>query len=837
MLIIALATLRTRWVSFLGSFAALFLGTALIAAMGQVLASTVGTPDRGPQRYAAAPVVVVPDGQLTVQGRQGATSAPLAEPRGLSPELAARFPGAVVDRVFPARLAGGPPAVGRPWSAARTAPQRLTDGRAPAGDGEIAVSASALTAGAGTPLGDEVTVVTAGAAKAYTVVGVTAAGPEGTVFFADTAAAALSPRIDALALWEPAAAVREAVDDSGAQADDSGAQADHNSAQADPNSAQVLTGADRALPDPARAEDARARNNANTVVGIAGGFAAFVAVFVVSSTFAFAVSQRRREFALLRTVGATRRQVRRMVHAEAWLIAVAASALGALAGPSATRPVLDWLIGLGAAPAWTVASGSAVPSVVAFPTGVLVALLGAAAAARRAGRVTASQALREAAVESRAMTPARWVLGLGTLGTALVCMAVTAVGDPSSAANNKTAMPVVMLLVAAAGLLSPVAVAPVTRLLAAPLERLRGATGTVVSGAALASSRQTALVAAPVLVTIGLTAALLGGAATGDAAKTALRTEPVRAEYLVLPDGGSGLDRQLVSELRKLPGVDVATSAPTSLYTLEGDTVLIRRPVEAVDPKELPAALEVPLASGSFEELDDHGVVVSPFWGKRLGDKVPLWRADGSKVSLTVVGLLGEGTAADAYTTRAHAFSALPSVAYVKLREGTAPTAAEALLRKATAGHNAHAVTKAEWTRDDGARGRSASRIGLLAVLAIILAYTAIALVSTVLMATADRVPERRALRLLGARRSQVLRFVAAEALLVVGIGTVLAAGTAALGLAGLWISLAQLTGPIGISLPWGTIAAVTGGCVLLAVSAAVGSALLTDRAGLGARV
>ncbi|MEU3459497.1 FtsX-like permease family protein [Streptomyces sp. NPDC006733] len=810
MLTITLGTLRTRWVSFLGCFAALALGTALIAAMGQVLASTVGTPDRAPQRYAAAPVVVVPDGQLTVRRQRGTTAEPLAEPPGLPAGLAAAFPGAVVDRVFPARLDGGPPAVGRPWSAARTAPQRLTQGRAPVGNDEIAVSASALAAADAAPVGHRVAVVTADGARAYTVVGVTTAGPQGTVFFADAHAAALSPRVDALALWQPAAAVRAAVGDR----------------------ARVLSGQDRALPDPARSQDRAARNNADTVVGIAGGFAAFVSVFVVSSTFAFAVSQRRREFALLRTVGATRRQVRRMVHAEAWSIALVASALGALIGPSATAPLLHWLIGHEMAPAWTVPSGSLVPSLVAFPTGVLVALLGAAAAARRAGRVAAAEALREAAVESRAMTPTRWVLGLGALGTALVCMAVAAVGDPASAAHNKSAMPNVMLLLAAAGLLAPVVVGPVTRLLTAPLRRSRGATATVVPAAVLASARQAAMTAAPVLITVGLTAALLGGAAMGDAAKAAMRTRPVRAEYLVLPAAGSGLDRQLVDRLRALPGVEVATAAQTSLYTLEGGTALIQRPVEAVDPATLPAVLDVPLAAGSFDGLDDRTLVVSADWGRRIGDSVPLWRADGSRTALTVVGVLGNGADAEAYVTRAHAFSALPSIAYVKLRAGTSPATAEALLRETTAGHNAHAVTRAAWIRDTGVGRQSASRVGLLAVLAIILAYTTIALVNTVLMAAADRAPERRALRLLGAQRTQVLGFVAAEALLVVAIGVVLAGGTALLAFAGLWVSLVQVAGPIGVGLPWPALAAVTAGCTVLAVLASVGSAVLADRGG-----
>ncbi|XVQ86304.1 hypothetical protein ACQP2K_02415 [Microbispora siamensis] len=147
---------------------------------------------------------------------------------------------------------------------------------------------------------------------------------------------------------------------------------------------------------------------------------------------------------------------------------------------------------------------------------------------------------------------------------------------------------------AALGLLAPVFVRPVTRLLVAPLERLRGAGGVVVAGGTAASARRTAATAEPVLVTVALAASLLGGAAMTDAAKSALRTRPVRADYLVLPDGDAGLDRQLVQRLRAIPGVDVATETETSVYTLEGDTQLIRRPAQAVEPGTLSTALSVP---------------------------------------------------------------------------------------------------------------------------------------------------------------------------------------------------------------------------------------------------
>jgi putative ABC transport system permease protein len=543
---------------------------------------------------------------------------------------------------------------------------------------------------------------------------------------------------------------------------------------------------------------------------------------VVSSTFAFAVGQRRREFALLRTIGATVRQVRRMVYGEAALIAITASALGAWLGPLATRPLLDWLASLGMAPAWLTPSTSSLPSYVAFCTGVLVALLGVVVAAARAGRVRPAEALREAAVEPRAMTLGRWIAGLAVLATAVISMAVNTIGDPASATNNKTFMPIVMLLIAAAGLLSPIFVRPVTRLLTRPVERLRGAGGTVVSAGATASARRTAATAAPVLVTVALAATLLGGAAMTDATKTAMETAPVRADYLVLSDGPAGLDRQLVERLRAIPGIDVTTTTSTSVYTLEGKTKLIQRPAEAVDPSTLSTALSVPVVAGSLRDLRDDTIAVSRTWELDLGQSVRVWQADGSPATFTVTALLGEESPADSYVTPAHAFSALPSTAYVKLRPGAAASSVHTSLQKATRGHNAHAITKAEWSGDSGERRNSASRLGLLVVLAIMLAYTAIALVNTLLMAASDRAPERGALRLLGATQAQVLRYVMAEALLVVTVGVVLALAATALSLLGLWTALVQLAGPVAFGMPWQPVAGVIAACFVLGVVAAV---------------
>lgn len=87
------------------------------------------------------------------------------------------------------------------------------------------------------------------------------------------------------------------------------------------------------------------------LVGFMAAMAGFVSVFVVSSTFAFAVAQRRQETAMLRAVGATPRQVRWLVLGEALVVALAAAVAGCLLGLAVAPAIASWLVSQGAAPA------------------------------------------------------------------------------------------------------------------------------------------------------------------------------------------------------------------------------------------------------------------------------------------------------------------------------------------------------------------------------------------------------------------------------------------------------------------------------------------------------
>ncbi|WP_181807452.1 ABC transporter permease, partial [Streptomyces shenzhenensis] len=435
MLSTTLRTLRTRWVTFVGSFVALSLGVALLAVMGQALASSTDAPDRGPERFAAAPVVVKGQDTLEVHTSIGDRTQKLAQPRAVPEAAVARLRdlGTVVeDRSFPVRAENGPAdLVGHPWSTAAFAPYRLDAGRAPEAADEVVVSGDWARSG---------TWVRTDGGTVRVVGTVAGLGFENAVFYPDARAAELSPRGLQLVVDADPAAVHEALRGFGG--------------------VQVLTGKARRYADADPDRDSEALTAMNAMFGTAGGVSGFVSVFVVASTFAFAVAQRRREFGLLRTAGATPGQIRRMVVHEALVVGVLASATGCVLGSYGAPELTEWAVGEGLAPRWFTIGDHTWPYHVAFWTGLFVALCGALAASWRAGRTSPSEALREASVDTRPMTRGRWLFGAALLITAAVTLALTLVTDPGDLLRRKTYVSRPMLLISAVALLAPVLVRP-----------------------------------------------------------------------------------------------------------------------------------------------------------------------------------------------------------------------------------------------------------------------------------------------------------------------------------------------------------------------------------------
>ncbi|WP_328754819.1 FtsX-like permease family protein [Streptomyces sp. NBC_00269] len=600
--------------------------------------------------------------------------------------------------------------------------------------------------------------------------------------------------------------------------------------------AQVLTGAARRLADPGAERDAQAVVAVRAMLGTAGGVSAFVAVFVTASTFAFVVALRRREFGLLRLAGATPGRVRRQLFTEALAVGVAASATGCALGSWGAPLLARALIDNGIAPPWFTVSGTGTPQStswtswtswpfqLAFWTGLFVAVTGAWAASRRAGRIGPVEALRDADVDTDVMPWSRRIVGAALLALGLGLTVHTLWTDPSALLKRKTYTTQPMILITAAAALAPLLVRPVLRMI-----RLPGAVGLLVRENAAASVRRTAAVAAPVLVTVALAGSLMGSAESVSAAKAQEASEQTNSQLIATGD-------DLSLARRPVPGVAaLSPSASTAVFVREEGTALLRSEARAVsDPAALAATSRLPVVSGDIRHLDDRSIVVNEEWEHhRVGDRLTVWLGDGRRTTLRVAAVLAHGTGDNgAYVTMANAGAAPVDRIDVRLMPGTAPAAATDALRAATSGHDVRVRTAAAWLDATHPRVKPQTRQGMLLLLGIALTYAAISLAGTQLMAASVRDGELRALRRAGATRAQVRLMLAGEALVAVAAGTALGLAVTALNLGGLAAALALLSPEsgagagagleAGVVVPWGVVSSAVGVCAVVAVGTGV---------------
>ncbi|MFF2477052.1 ABC transporter permease [Streptomyces sp. NPDC058066] len=607
--------------------------------------------------------------------------------------------------------------------------------------------------------------------------------------------------------------------------------------------AQVLTGAARRLADPGAERDAQAVVAVRAMLGTAGGVSAFVAVFVTASTFAFVVALRRREFGLLRLAGATPGRVRRQLVTEALVVGVAASVIGCALGSWGAPLLARALIDNGIAPPWFTVSGTAAPQStswnswtywtswpfqLAFWTGLFVAVTGAWAASRRAGRIGPVEALRDADVDTDVMPWSRRIVGAALLALGLGLTVHTLWTDPSALLKRKTYTTQPMILITAAAALAPLLVRPALRLI-----RLPGAVGLLVRENAAASVRRTAAVAAPVLVTVALAGSLMGSAESVSAAKAQEASEQTNSQLIATGD-------ELSLTRRPVPGAAaVSPSASTAVFVREEGTALLRSEARAVtDPAALAVTSRLPVVSGDIRHLDDRSIVVNEEWEHhRVGDRLSVWLGDGRRTSLRVAAVLARGTGDNgAYVTMANAGAAPIDRIDVRLTPGASPAAVTDALRAATSGHDVRVRTAAAWLDATHPRVKPQTRQGMLLLLGIALTYTAISLAGTQLMSASVRDGELRALRRAGATRAQVRLMLAGEALVAVAAGTALGLGVTALNLGGLAAALGLLTPEsgagagagagagleAGVVVPWGVVGSAVGVCAVVAVGAGV---------------
>jgi putative ABC transport system permease protein len=800
MLTVALATVRTRWAAFAGTFAALALGVSVIATMTLVLAAASGgNPHQRPERFAAVPYVIQVDPDLQVRDRYGAVDAvPLLAQPAVPASVVTQLPGALADRSFYAQVQGVPaeqPALGHGWSSAAFAPYVLTSGHAPSADNEIVVAGPAT-------VGSRVSVVTAGGSRTFTIAGtVRPRTGEQPVFFTDAEAARLSPGVDALVTDDAATAARAAALP--------GAHL------------QVLTGADRHEADPGAAQDASELTGLTTFLGVAALLSAFVAVTVTATAFGLSVAQRRRDLALLRSIGATPKQVMRTICAEAALVGAGGSVVGCLLGLVAAPQLAGWIVRQGLAPSWfsvNFTTGSALALVVAFLAGVAVAVLSVLVAAFRAGTIRPTDALREAAVEPKRIGRFRLLAGLVAVCGGIAALAAVALFFPSAATDPRSAAEIVILLIGGTALLSPFLLRSLTR----PFGR--GTAGMLLRANIVTGATRSAAVIVPVLITAGLAMSILGVNGTANAAASAgEHQQAAAADFVVLPAGTPGLTTALLDRLHSVSGVEATAVTDTNMLAYQPRVTSFNLqppmplPFPAIGIDQPSAALHLKVLAGSLTGLDDQTIAVDSSWNEHVGETMSIWQPDGTPISLRVIAVVAASLNGPSLIVDRHnAGPAMPDRVYVRTDSATSGAALLAAVRS----QPARVVPVSAWSAAVTDQQAEQNQVGLELLVGIAIAYSAIGIASTLLMSASGRRSELALLRKTGAIRRQIVWFIAAESLVLAVLGIVLSAVVSGLVLGSLYLALAGEVGSVSIVLPWPLVGAILGGCVLIAVLA-----------------
>lgn len=755
---IALRTLRLRKGGFLATFVAVFFGALVVSACGGLMETGIRS-ETPVQRLAAAPIVV---------GGQQTLKLPEEDPATLEPEDKHKFENATLpervrldaglaDRLravpgvtdvvgelsFPARI-GAASALGHAWNSAVLTPYALS-GQAPT-PGEVVVDAWL-----GLAVGDTLPVAAHGSVGRYRISGIAQAPQamrDSAVFFAASDAERLSGhpgRFDTIGVFGgDVAAVTAAVGDAGV----------------------VATGVDRgAFEFP---ETGKSGENLIVLAAVSGGLSALVMVFVVAGTLTLSTQQRQRELALLRAVGTTPRQLRRMVLGEAFVVGLLAVGAAVVLGPVLGKWLFDQL-----------ADHHVVPDVLRFEQGWLPAVVAAGAsllavvgasfvAGRRASRVRPTEALAEAAVERRWLTPIRLITAILCFagGTALGIVTVAVMTGPVAAS---TAGPAVMLWAFGLAAISPGVTKLMATLLRWPVAALTGVNGRV----ALRNTRVGAVRAAgavtPIMLAVGIATANIYLQTTQEAVSNQAYTEDLRADAVVA--GPSGLDASVLGRVRAVPGVAGASEYVTS-------TVFVEKPFDSGQHDDGRPALGV-------SELTGNAVEVPSTLGRHVGDTLSLRLGDGTPVDVRVTAVTDQRPGFERLDLPAellipHTTLGLAPQLLVRAAPGVDPATLTARLREATAGLPVVVGDRGALIAAHAKGNEVGAWVNYLLV-GMILAYTVISVVNTLVTATARRRREFGVQRLSGFTRGQVLRMAGVEggliATIAVLLGTLVAAG------------------------------------------------------------
>ncbi|MEV5611249.1 FtsX-like permease family protein [Streptomyces sp. NPDC052225] len=766
---------------FAGTFTAVLLGVAFLAGtlvMGDTLRASFDSMFAGASSGTDAVVrsanVITTPGES--QGTRQPVRASLADELAKEPGVAAAAPniqgaGQLVGANGKPIGGQGPPTLAGNWiDDPDLNAYQLADGRTPRTSGEVVVNRGAAKTG-DLKIGDTTTLRTPDPVK-VTIVGLATFGGEDgmaqVTYTGMTRADAekyLTPKPGQASTIQvragPGVSQQELVDTLKGHL---------------PKGVEAITGAESA------------QENTDMISGqfltlfttfllVFSGIALLVATFSIHNTFAIVVAQRTRENALLRALGASRRQVTASTLVEASAVAVLASAaglaggIGIAAGLQALFPAIGFPFPDGELVI------SALSLLLPLAVGVVVCLGSALLPALRAGRTAPLAALRETAVDASGASRRRAVIGTA-LG--LAALALTLVGVLASPSLTLAGVGAVLVL-ASFVVLGPVASTRAVRVLGSPLDTLRGVTGALARRNALRSPKRTAATASALMIGVAVVSlfTVFGASLKATMNQTVDRSfaGDVAVSTPSFGAGGSGLSPKLAPALAEQPEVATAVGLGKGVADVDGKG----RALTVTDPKKLAAAFDLGTVRGSLDDLGTNGLALTRSEADdlhlKVGDTARLAFTDGTEQTFTVRAVYGRSELAGDYVITREAWAPhraqdADTLVSVTFKDGVSTAEGTAAVEKIAARYGNPDVQ----TRDEYAQS-SASGIDMMltlvyALLALAVLIALLGIANTLTLAVHERTRELGLLRAVGQTRAQLRAMVRWESVLVAAFGT-----------------------------------------------------------------
>ncbi|MFF9329532.1 ABC transporter permease [Streptomyces sp. NPDC014776] len=554
------------------------------------------------------------------------------------------------------------------------------------------------------------------------------------------------------------------------------------------------------------------------------GIALFVGTFIIANTFTMLVAQRTRELALLRAVGASRRQVTRSVLIEAFVVGTVAGVAGLAAG-----------IGIGAgmrslmgAFAATVPDGPLVISpttvVAALAVGVLVTMLAAWLPGRRAAKIPPVAAM--SSVHAKATTKSMVLRNtLGALfagaGVAVVLAATSMSADAAQAPMGLGAV----LLIIGVFVLTPLLSRPLIAA-AGPVLRAFGVSGKLARQNSVRNPRRTAATASALMIGLTLITGMTVMAGSLQTSIDKMATAAIRADYVVSMANGNELSPDVERTLRSTGGVTDVSPLRNAPSRIDGRTEYLT----GVNGAAIGKLTDLKTDDGSFTVGGTRVVVdrdTAKDHGWRAGSDFTVHYEDGAAQKLTVAGVyegndMIRGIMLDTAALTPHQPAGSGDMQVMVKTTGGASDQVKDSLVKALGDNPAIKIQDKKDISNELAQIFTLMLNMLYGLLSMAVIVAVLGVVNTLAMSVFERAQEIGMLRAIGLDRSGIKRMVRLESLVislfggVLGIGLGVFFGWAAGELLGTKMPTYELV------LPWGRMGLFLAGAALVGVVAAL---------------